>query len=139
MKILKTILIVIFALVFAVSGGLLVYSVIHPAVQQDKEEFDVGGAPALALYEGGAATYDIKALVDDETIDPEKKATDIMVKAAYNLINIKQFFFNARVDVESKAGDWAFSDYHYTKNDLDTFKKAQAYTGGIANSFVLRC
>ncbi len=137
MKILKIILIVIFALVFAVSGGLLVYSVINPPVKQDKETVTIGDAPALSLYEGGVATYDIKALAEDESLSPEKQATDMMLNAAYNLINIKQFFFNARVDVVSDAS-FAFSDYHYTKNELDTFKRAQSFTGAL-NGYVLRC
>ena len=136
MKILKTILIVIFALLFALSGGLLVYSAINPPTELEKEKIVIGGAPALSLYEGGKATYDVKAIREDEDLAPEKKATDIMVQAAYNLINIKQFFFNARVDVEA-ASSWAFSDYHYTKNGLDNFKRAQAYTGSL-NTFVLR-
>ena len=38
MKILKTILIVIFALLFAVSGGLLVYSAINPPTELEKED-----------------------------------------------------------------------------------------------------
>ena len=143
MKILKIILIVIFALVFAVSGGLLVYSVINPPVKQDKETVIIGDAPALSLYEGGVAKYDVKTIREDEALSREKKATDLMVSAAYNLINIKQFFYNARVDVVS-VGSNAFSDYHYTQshyaeNSLNTFKRAQAFTGGDANTYVLRC
>ena len=136
MKIIKTILIVIFALVFVVSAGLLGYGILFPPVEQEKDNSEIGAPPDMSLFEG-ATHRDVSLLVDDATLASEKKATDMMLQAAYNLINIKQYYFSTRVEVLS-GSDLAFSDYTYTKNGLNTFKKVQAYTGTL-NTFVLRC
>ena len=136
MKILKIILIVIFSLLLAVSGGLLAYGIINPASTQDGDETGIGEPPDMALFEGEKHS-DVSLIFGDKSATPEHKATDLMIQVAYNLINIKQFYFSARVDV--KAGtQTAFSDYNYTRKGLNTFKRVHAYTGKL-NTFVLRC
>ena len=136
MKVLKTILIVILSLLLVVSGGLLAYGILNPSSAQEGGSTGAGDPPDMALFEG-ETHLDVSETFGDKKASEEKKATDLMIQAAYNLINIKQFYFSARVDV--KAGSQiAFSDYNYTRKGLDTFKRAQAYTGSL-NTFVLRC
>ena len=136
MRILKIILIVILSLLLVVSGGLLAYGILNPSSAQEGGSTGAGDPPDMALFEG-ETHLDVSETFGDKKASEEKKATDLMVQAAYNLINIKQFYFSARVDVKS-GSKFAFSDYNYTRKGLDTFKRAQAYTGSI-NTFVLRC
>ena len=146
MRVLKTVLIVIFALLFAVSGGLLCFGIINPASEAGDDYAGIGPEPSKTFFDGEGATYvDVSSVLAAPTTISSTTATtisaeeavDLMIKTAYNLINIQQFYFSARVDVNS-GSTHAFSDYNYTRDGLKTFKKAFAYTGS-AGTYILRC
>jgi len=103
---------------------------------QGRDEAGIGASPSLDLFESGTPTYDVSAIVKDGATSEDRKATDLLIQTAYNQINIERYYYSARVDVYA-GKNTAFSDYNYTRNGLNTFKRAQAYTGTF-NTYVLR-
>ena len=93
MKALKIILIVLFSLLLAVSGGLLVYAAMNPVKPQPPEVVTYE-APAPGLFVGEYADKQINmsAIKSDNTIlSAAERAAKMVVSASYNNIYIDQF------------------------------------------------
>ena len=134
----KKVLIVIFAFLFAISGGLLTYGIIQGPKKEFKEKPLVMTAPSVDLFLGEYADQRIDmAAVKDQSIAKNQKAAEMIVKASYNNILINQFYYKAHVDFKStKSSDKAFSDYYRAKNGVNMFYMTLAYTGTLNLSTV---
>ena len=134
MKALKIILIVLFAFLLAVGGGLLVYGALQgPAiiVEEDASAYSV---PAANLYRGEYANkkVDIVAIKNDNSSSSSaERAARMLVNASYNNIFINQFYYSAHVDVNptGKSSKYACSDYYRAKTGANMFYQTLAYTG----------
>lgn len=134
MKALKIILIVLFAFLLAVGGGLLVYGALQgPAiiVEEDASAYSV---PAANLYRGEFANkkVDIVAIKNDNSSSSSaERAARMLVNASYNNIFINQFYYSAHVDVNptGKSSKYACSDYYRAKTGANMFYQTLAYTG----------
>ena len=134
MKALKIILIVLFAFLLAVSGGLLVYGALQgPAIIVD-EDASAYSVPAANLYRGEYANkkVDIVAIKNDNSSSSSaERAARMLVNASYNNIFINQFYYSAHVDVNptGKSSKYACSDYYRAKTGANMFYQTLAYTG----------
>lgn len=134
MKALKITLIVLFAFLLAVSGGLLVYGALQAPPIQMEEESASYSAPAVGLYLGEYADkkVDIVAIKNGNTSSSSaERAAKMLVNASYNNIFINQFYYSAHVDVNptGKSSKYACSDYYRAKNGANMFYQTLAYTG----------
>lgn len=134
MKILKTILIIIFALLFVISGGLLVYGALQGPKIEIEEESAAYSAPASNLYLGEYADkkIDITAIKDDNSISSSaEKVATMIINASYNNIYINQFYYKANVEVEptENSDKYACSEYYRAKTGANMFYQTLAYTG----------
>jgi len=139
MKILKIVLIVIFALALTVSGGLLCYSAIKgPLASQGGGNKNAGDAPDATLFETTKEHQkDLSVIEGSSTMDPAEKVATMLVNATFNHIWIDQYYFFSRVDVEGENGDYSFSEYDQSFYQMNTFRRVQAYTGKI-NTFKIQ-
>ena len=130
----KKVLIVIFAVIFVLSAGLLAYGAIQgPKKNVEIEELSLV-APADGLF---AAEYadrfvDISAIAEATGIQKNQKVAEMIVNASYNNIIIDQFYYKAHADVQAtQSDDHALSDYFRAKTGANMFYMTLAYTGSI--------
>ena len=140
MKIVKTILIVIFALLLAASVGLLGYGISQgPQKSPDNEGKGMLGIPAEDLFFEENPQIDVKTIETDTQMSAAEKAATMLVKASYNMASINQFYGHARVDTEIPSADkHFFSDYYRGKNGVNMFYHSLVYTGTLVNPFQYR-
>ena len=136
MKALKIILIVLFAFLFAVGGGLLVYGALQAPpkpIEPDPITYAVP-APDLFLGEYADQKIDVIAIKNDNTLSgASERVAKMIVNASYNNIYINQFYYNAHVDVNptTDSSKYACSDYYRAKTGANMFYMTLAYTGSF--------
>ena len=136
MKALKIIFIVLFSLLLAVSGGLLVYAAMNPVKPQPPEVVTYE-APAPGLFVGEYADKQINMSAiksDNAILSAAERAAKMVVSASYNNIYIDQFYYKANVEVTptKNSNKYACSEYYRAKNgENKMFYETLAYTGSI--------
>jgi len=128
----KKLFIVLFALIFVASAGLLTYG----ALQGPKKNIAIDevklDAPADGLFLGDYADQkiDMVSLKNATGIEANQKVAEMIINASYNNILINQFYYKAHVGVESTTtSDMAISDYFRAKNGANMFYYTLVYTG----------
>ena len=134
MKALKIILIVLFAFLLAVGGGLLVYGALQAPPKPIPADPITYAAPAAGLYLGEYADkqVSITAIKNDNTLSgANERVAKMLINASYNNIFINQFYYNAHVDVNptGNSDKYACSDYYRAKTGANMFYMTLAYTG----------
>ena len=142
MKVLKVILIVIFALLFVVSAGLIAYGVLQGPKVEIVDESAEYSAPADNLFVGEYADkkISISDIKNDTSLSgANEKAAQMIVNASYNNIYINQFYYKANVEVEptGSSDKYACSEYYRAKTGANMFYQTLAYTG-LINPAVVR-
>ena len=136
MKALKIILIVLFALLFAASGGLLVYAAMQGPTKTFEDDSADYSVPAAGLYLGDYADQqiDISAIKNDTSLSGKaERVAKMIINASYNNIIINQFYFKASVDIEpvQSSNKYVKSEYFRAKNGANMFYHYHTYTGDI--------
>ena len=136
MKALKIILIVLFALLFAASGGLLVYAAMQGPTKTFEDDSAEYSAPAAGLYLGDYADQqiDISAIKNDTSLSGSaERVAKMIISASYNNIFINQFYFKASVDIKpvQSSNKYVKSEYFRAKNGANMFYHYHTYTGDI--------
>ena len=132
MKALKTVLIVLFAFLLAVSGGVLVYGAVVGTSDPARIDEVTLDPPANDLYIGEYINQkiNISAIANATDMQKNQKVAEMIVKTSYNNAIIDHFLYKAHVDVNStKTSDYAFSDYFRAKTGMDQYYQTFAYTG----------
>jgi len=128
----KKVFVVLFALIFVISAGLLAYGALQgPKKNVGIDEISLN-APADGLFLGEYADQkiDMAALKNATGVAANQKVAEMIINASYNNILINQFYCKAHVDVEStQTSDVAFSDYFRAKTGANMFYLTLAYTG----------
>ena len=128
----KKVLIVIFALIFVVSAGLLAYGALQGPKKNIVIEDISLDAPGDDLFLGEYATQkiDMVAIKNAGGVQANQKVAEMIINASYNNIMINQFYFKAHALVEStQTNDVALSDYFRAKTGANMFYYSLAYTG----------
>lgn len=123
----KKVIIIILAVLIAVSGALLIYGAAQgPQKEFNQESKGLLAAPAAAISEGADHWYSLDSVLSSGSF--QEKAAKLMVYTSYNQMYAKQFYFSAHVDVFA-GNKYTCSDYFRAQQGVNTFYQALAYTG----------
>ncbi len=129
----KKVLVIILAVLIALTGGVMIYGVTRgtPEVFHEVKK-GLLAPPADSIQDGAAHWYSVDTMLSSAS-SSKQKAANLLVYTTYNHINCKQFYFAAHVDATS-GNKYTCSDYYRTQERMNSFYETFAYTGGSLNT-----